>query len=682
MSVEKRDELQELPMSSLPDKMTDYSQHGLNVEMDAHEEAAVNALIRPDDIYSPEGIYWADLPLFERIRYVSSYDSKEARRELGLIGRMLKADPLSPIGYYFKNMVLPGAGLGLEGYNISVYSVTSKELRLTADSYVLFSIGNLKPLFEATFPDCWDDETVCNANWVDAIDYLEVIGIIVGQLLVGVLGDWIGRRFGLIQDAVVMTLGLVMLTAAWGLTMNGWVICYAWSLFIYGIGVGGEYPMTATSGMENAIGSGKVSTKEDRLHRGRKVTSAFLMQGWGQFLNQAILIILLLIFHSGGNPPYTALSTQWTYRVSFGIPAVGTMWLVYYRFYHMKAASKQLVASKQKESVTGYDSESLKLILNHFGFRLLATAGGWFCNDVFFYGNKLFQDEFISALAPSASAEVMTSWLWNLVNVGVSLTGYYLASFLIDNKMYGRKWMQIIGFALDFILFMIPAWNYKYYTSAGIRSFQALYFLSSFFNQFGPNSVTFLVAAEVFPTPIRATAHGISAAVGKLGALLASILYNYVTTEQKFMILPWFGLGGMVLTVLFLPDTTGLDLKEQERRWTYIRQGREHEYHGVAVHPRHLSLWERVRGKGKYYDPHLDYKQKIEDARAEWEAAMARRACEQDGDGIDSDDTLLDGHLHSYFYRTSPKSGGLENDNAVKAESVVLPPASQDGGGK
>ncbi|OJI80478.1 hypothetical protein ASPTUDRAFT_47571, partial [Aspergillus tubingensis CBS 134.48] len=29
-----------------------------------------------------------------------------------------------------------------------------------------------------------------------------------------------------------------MLTCAWGVTQNGWVICYAWSLFIYGIGVG------------------------------------------------------------------------------------------------------------------------------------------------------------------------------------------------------------------------------------------------------------------------------------------------------------------------------------------------------------------------------------------------------------------------------------------------------------
>jgi hypothetical protein len=48
----------------------------------------------------------------------------------------------------------------------------------------------------------------------------------------------IGRRWGLIQDAAIMLLGLVMLVSAWGVTQNGWVICYAWSLFIYGVGVG------------------------------------------------------------------------------------------------------------------------------------------------------------------------------------------------------------------------------------------------------------------------------------------------------------------------------------------------------------------------------------------------------------------------------------------------------------
>ncbi|KAL4818903.1 major facilitator superfamily domain-containing protein [Aspergillus spinulosporus] len=631
--------------------------------MDAHEKDAFDALIRPDDSYTADGTYWADLSLFKKIKFVSSYDAGEAKRELSDIWKMFKADPLSPMSYYFRNMVLPGAGLGLEGY-------------------VLFSIGNLKPLFQASFASCWDSsykgEHICNKQWLNAIEYLEICGIIVGQILVGIVGDWLGRRWGLIQDAAIMLLGLVMLTAAWGVTQNGWVICYAWSLFIYGIGVGGEYPMTATSGMENAVGSGKVSTKEDRLHRGRKVTSAFLMQGWGQFFNQVLLIILLLCFHHGsGNPPYSTVSAQWTYRISFAIPAVGTLWLVYYRTYHMKAASKQLQDAKKKASVTGYDINSLKLTFQHFGFRLVATTGAWFANDVFFYGNKLFQSEFIKVISP-ASTSIMPTWLWNLVNVGVSLCGYYLASFLIDNKLYGRKWMQIIGFLMDFVLFIVPAFHFDYYTSPEhIKEFQAMYFLSSFFNQFGPNSVTFLVAAEVFPTPIRATAHGMSAAAGKLGALLASVLYNYIDTQTKFYVVPWFGLAGLILTFFFLPDTTGLDLKEQERRWKYIREGREQDYHGPAVHPKHLSLWERFRGTGKYYDAELDYKQKVEEYRVEWEAAMSSRISEKDKNGEeDADEELLSGHVNNYFYRTSPMFRGMEAKPA-KGDDFALPPAER-----
>jgi hypothetical protein len=31
-----------------------------------------------------------------------------------------------------------------------------------------------------------------------------------------------------------MLLGLVMLTASWGTNLQGWVICYAVSLFVYG----------------------------------------------------------------------------------------------------------------------------------------------------------------------------------------------------------------------------------------------------------------------------------------------------------------------------------------------------------------------------------------------------------------------------------------------------------------
>ena len=85
---------------------------------------------------------------------------------------------------------------------------------------MLFSIGNVSPLFAEAFPDCWGSQTTCQAVWQDAVGYLEVVGIIVGQILVGILGDWLGRRWGLIQDAIIMFIGLVMLTASWGVTMS------------------------------------------------------------------------------------------------------------------------------------------------------------------------------------------------------------------------------------------------------------------------------------------------------------------------------------------------------------------------------------------------------------------------------------------------------------------------------
>ncbi|KAK3336254.1 major facilitator superfamily domain-containing protein [Cercophora scortea] len=671
----------EIPVPHGPetgDEHGHYPQQGSST-VEEHERAIFAYLTHPDDSYTPEGTYWADLPLAKRISFVNKSQNEEAKTELQSIGRMLKDDPLSPVSWYFRNAVLPGAGLGLEGY-------------------VLFSIGNIEPLFAATWPECWGKHrTVCSNNWIASVTYLEVIGIMAGQLFVGVIGDWIGRRWGLIQDAAIMWVGLLMLTAGWGLNLEGWVICYAFSLFFYGIGVGGEYPITATSSMENAVSAGKLSTREDRLHRGRKVTLAFMMQGWGQFVNQALLIVLLLIFHHGdGDPPYSATTVQWTFRVSFAIPAIGTLWLLYHRIYKMPHASRQLAAAKKKSHVTGYDVESLKLTCNYFGGRLLATAGTWFCNDVFFYGNKLFQAQFIAVISGN-SKSVMVGWVWNLLNVIVSLVGYYCASLLIDNKFYGRKMMQQVGFFMCFLMFVIPAFKYDYYTSpAGVHAFQAMYFLSSFFNQFGPNSVTFLVAGEVFPTPIRASAHGFSACIGKSGALLASVLYNYIDTQTKFYVVPWFGLLGMLLTWLFLPDTTGLDLKEQERRWTYIRAGRDKDYHGIAIHPAHLSLWERLMGVGKAYDPELDTTQKIQDMREEWAGKERQRRQAEVGD-VPSDEAALEEdefneEINHYFKRTTcvkeglfvpqPESATVASGSNMREKSANGESSSSEKGGR
>src|SRR5271154_1993261 len=101
---------------------------------------------------------------------------------------------------------------------------------------------------------CWKTFQVCNANCVASVDYLEIVGIILGQVAVGIIGDWIGRRWGMIQDAVVMLIDTILLTAMWGKTLNGWVLMYGFSLSVYSFGVGGEYPMTSTRAMEGSRG--------------------------------------------------------------------------------------------------------------------------------------------------------------------------------------------------------------------------------------------------------------------------------------------------------------------------------------------------------------------------------------------------------------------------------------------
>jgi hypothetical protein len=236
--------------------------------------------------------------------------------------------------------------------------------------------------------------------------------------------------------------------------------------------------------------------------------------------------------------------------------------------------------------------------------------------------------------------------------------------------------MMQVGFLMDFIFFIIPAFYYEYCTSpSGIRVFQAMYFLSSFFNQFGPNSVTFLVAAECFPTPVRATAHGISAAVGKLGAVAASITYSYIDPQKKFLAVSWFGLAGMLITFFFLPDTTGLDLAEQERRWKFIRVGHGHKYQGVAIHSVHLSLWEQWRGIGESYDPKLDDKAKIQELRAVWEAKQIKEN-EMESTGKIHDDDEFSEEIHTYF-ASMPHTSSVREKRSMSELSIGLPNLTQ-----
>ncbi len=100
--------------------------------------------------------------------------------------------------------------------------------------------------------------------------------------------------------------------------------------------------------------------------------------------------------------------------------------------------------------------------------------------------------------------------------------------------------------------------------------------------------------------------------------------------------------------MVFVPDTTGLDLHEQERYWTCVREGRAGEYHGIAVHPRHLSTWEIwVLKRHLAYDPELDRIAKVDELRQEYRAAKAAAAEEMPME--EDDETPVSSAASSFF---------------------------------
>jgi hypothetical protein len=114
-----------------------------------------------------------------------------------------------------------------------------------------------------------------------------------------------------------------------------------------------------------------------------------------------------------------------------------------------------------------------------------------------------------------------------------------------------------------------------------------------------------------------------SAAAGKMGALMPTVIYNYVNPRTRFWLAGPLGFAGAILTVVFLPDSTGLDLLEQERYWNMVMEGRQADYRGVAVHPRHLSLWERyVMRRGDRYDPAQDWEDRLKIFRESGQMAV------------------------------------------------------------
>jgi len=203
---------------------------------------------------------------------------------------------------------------------------------------------------------------------------------------------------------------------------------------------------------------------------------------------------------------------------------------------------------------------------------------------VAFYGINLNNAVILKAIGFAAHDDPYTELFKNaLGNVIIALLGtvpgYWVTVFTVDR--IGRKFIQLMGFAIMSILFLILGIWYKPILATSVNLFIAIFTLSQFFTNFGPNSTTFIIPGEVFPTRYRSTAHGVSSASGKLGAIVAQVGFSNMKDiggpnafmDKLLIIFAAFMLLGFAVT-FFIPETKGKSLEEINDEYTAPRIGK------------------------------------------------------------------------------------------------------------
>ncbi|CAJ0769352.1 24323_t:CDS:2 [Entrophospora sp. SA101] len=470
--------------------------------------------------------------------------------------------------FHIRACIVSGIGFFTDAYDLFAINIVSTML-----AYVYF--GTI------TLPGNLDTGLKISA----------AVGTLVGQLLFGWLADVLGLELIIM---IVATFGSAIASNSFAVSVIGLIIFWR---VILGIGVGGDYPLSAVITSEFA------TTKR----RGAMIAAVFAMQGFGILASALISYITLLGYKSYIESNIQALDYCW--RIVIGLGAVPAFVALYYRLTipetprftidiegNYDQASKDVITYIPKSEddntvsatttvaesqvINPLDSTSEKKSSNfytwgefwsHFGQWkhgkvLLGTSLSWFALDVAFYGLGLNNAIILDAIGLSSKTDDQFTGLANIAlgNVVITLLGtipgYWVTVFTVDK--IGRKTIQLLGFTMLTILFIILGFGYHAILDKSVVLF-------IFFQNFGPNTTTFIIPGEVFPTKYRSTAFGISAASGKFGAIVAQIgFFQMKDIGGKNAFLPHlFEISALImfiglLATFLVPETKGISLED------------------------------------------------------------------------------------------------------------------------
>ncbi|WP_428487647.1 MFS transporter [Rhodopila sp.] len=418
------------------------------------------------------------------------------------------------------------------------------------DAYDLFIIGVVISILKGE----WHPSPAA----IGLVTSTALLASAVGAILFGRIADMLGRKRIYGYEVLVLAVGAIASAFSPDIW---WLIGFR---VILGIGIGGDYPVSATLMSEF---SGKKS-------RGMMVSLVFAMQAAGLIVGPLLAAGLLA---SGLSHDLT-----WRLLLAFGaIPALA----VFQMRRHMAESPRYLLATGQHEAfhaaaghtlgnagagvaadgrapkVSFVDGFRTLMAQRHMATRLIGASVAWFVMDFAYYGNTVSSPLVLHAIAPGDS--LLTTTLTQLAVFAVAaVPGYLVAAAMMDRL--GRKPIQILGFAMMAISFgaiaLIPG------IEKLILPFLLIYGISYFFTEFGPNATTFVYPAEIFPVEGRTTGHGIAAAAGKIGGFIGVFLFPILMASggltRAEMVAAVVSVLGIIVTVTMLPETKGRSLEE------------------------------------------------------------------------------------------------------------------------
>jgi nitrate/nitrite transporter NarK len=145
------------------------------------------------------------------------------------------------------------------------------------------------------------------------------------------------------------------------------------------------------------------------------------------------------------------------------------------------------------------------------------------------------------------------------------LVGFGLNIWLVER--WGRIRLQVLGFmGMAIGLALLSLSNSQPTETGRLALVISGFAIFNLMVNAGPNATTYLISAELFPTELRASGHGLAAACGKLGAAVGifflPVLKARLGIATTVAIAAAVSLAGLIVTWMLGVETAGKSLEE------------------------------------------------------------------------------------------------------------------------